>query len=262
MSDETPRSGAAAPTFVDVDLRGATFRQVDLSGARFADVDLTGARVRGALLSDVDLSGDIRDLRIYGIDVVPLVEAELDRRHPERVLMRPSDAEGFRRAWAELRRLWAATVAKARTLDPALLHEQVDEEWSFVETLRHLLFATDAWVLRVLLQDPAPWHPLDLPFDEMPDVPGVPRDREARPELAQVLALREDRARTVQRLLDELTDDRLDELTTPVPAPGFPESRAYPVREALEVLVTEEWWHRFFAERDLDLLGARGGAGV
>ena len=31
-------------------------------------------------------------------------------------------------------------------LPPDLLHERVDDEWSFIETLRHLVFATDAWV--------------------------------------------------------------------------------------------------------------------
>jgi hypothetical protein len=37
-------------------------------------------------------------------------------------------------------------------------------------------FATDSWVGRAILGDPSPWNPLDLPWDEMPDVPGVPRD--------------------------------------------------------------------------------------
>ena len=41
-----------------------------------------------------------------------------------------------------------------------------DDDWA---PLRHLLFATDAWVGRVILGDPSPWHPLDLPFDELPD---------------------------------------------------------------------------------------------
>ena len=52
-------------------------------------------------------------------------------------------------------------------MDPDLLHESVDGEWSFIETSRHLAFATDAWVRRVILGDPAPWDPLDLPWDEM-----------------------------------------------------------------------------------------------
>jgi hypothetical protein len=43
-----------------------------------------------------------------------------------------------------------------------------------IETQRHLVFATDAWVRRAILGDPTPWHPLNLPHDEMPDEPSVP----------------------------------------------------------------------------------------
>jgi hypothetical protein len=52
------------------------------------------------------------------------------------------------------------------------------------------VFATDAWIRRAILGDPSPWHPLDLPWNEMPDTPGVPRDRDARPALEAVLELR------------------------------------------------------------------------
>ena len=72
-------------------------------------------------------------------------------------------------------------------LDPGLLHESVDGEWSFVETLRHLAFATDAWIRRAVLGDPSPWDPLDLPWDEMPDMAGIPRDRDVRPPLEAAL---------------------------------------------------------------------------
>jgi hypothetical protein len=65
--------------------------------------------------------------------------------------MRPTDPAGFREAWDTVERLWDGTVERARGLDPALLHESVDGEWSFVETLRHLVFATDAWIRRGIL---------------------------------------------------------------------------------------------------------------
>jgi DinB superfamily len=35
-----------------------------------------------------------------------------------------------------------------------LLHESVGGEWSFIETLRHLVFATDSWIRRAILGDP------------------------------------------------------------------------------------------------------------
>jgi uncharacterized protein YjbI with pentapeptide repeats len=109
-------------SFHDEQLLGASFEHVDLSGARFdrvdlsrstfrsvdlADVDirntvLTRVRMRGVELVDVEVSGELKDVRVNGVDIGPLVEAELDRRHPERTRLRPTDAAGFREAWAIL----------------------------------------------------------------------------------------------------------------------------------------------------------------
>ena len=251
------REDLTGARFETVELVDALFESVDLASARFHNVDLSGARIRGAVLVNVDIDGDIENLRVNGVDVVPLVEAELDRRYPERRAMRPTDADGFRVAWEHLERLWRQTVERARALPPAALHERVDGEWSFIETLRHLVMATDAWVSRALLGDPAPWHPLDLPHDEMPDLPGVPRDRAARPSLEEVLALRADRQATVRRVLADLTDERLAGTTEPVAEPGYPESTSFAVRRCLGAVVSEEWHHRLYAERDLAVLEAR-----
>jgi DinB superfamily/Pentapeptide repeats (8 copies) len=242
--------------FERVDLSDAQFRAVDLSGARFRGVDLSGAVMRGVELVDADIHGEIVDLRINGVDIGPLVEAELDRRFPARAKMRPADPAGFCEAWDIVERLWGQTVGRARGLPPELLHESVDGEWSFIETLRHLVFATDAWIRRAILGDPSPWNALDLPWDEMPDTPGVPRDRDARPPLQEVLELRRDRMSTVRQLVEGLTDVSLDSDTEPVEGPGWPRPRSYPVRECLLVILNEEWEHRLYAERDLDALQA------
>jgi hypothetical protein len=250
--------------FVGSDLRGSRFERADLTGARLFAVDLTGASlrgvdlsgvvIRGAELANVDISGEIMNLTINGVDVGPLIEAELNRRYPDRVKMRPADPAGFREAWDIVGRLWDGTVARAREVPPQRLHESVDGEWSFTETLRHLVFATDAWVRRAILGDPAPWDDLDLPWDEMADTPGVPRDRAARPSLEEVLELRRDRMATVREVIDGLTGASLDELTEPVHGPGWPRPRPYPVRGCLLVVLNEEWEHRLYAERDLAAL--------
>jgi hypothetical protein len=171
--------------------------------------------------------------------------------------MRPSDAEGFRQAWDRLEPLWQQTVARASGLAPELLHERVDGEWSFIETLRHLVFATDAWVRRAVLGDPAPWDPLDLPHDEMEDQPSVPRDPAAQPSLEEVLALRADRMAKVRAVLADLTDEQLAGTTEPVTEPGYPASESFAVRRCLGAVVSEEWLHRLYAERDLDVLESR-----
>jgi len=243
--------------FTGEDLAGSRFEKVDLTGALFHNVDLTGAVVRGALLVNVDISGEILHVKINGVDVVPLVEAELDRRYPDRAKMRPADADGYRQAWDILERLWQQTVARARAMPPDLLHERVDDEWSFIETLRHLVFATDAWVRRAILGQSSPWDPLDLPHDEMSDQPGVPRDRAARPSLDEVLALRANRMATVRQVIAGLTDATLAGMTEPVTEPGYPEQESFPVRRCLQAILSEEWEHRLYAERDFDLLLAR-----
>jgi hypothetical protein len=240
--------------FEQAELRGAVFRNVDLRDAQFRGVALSGAVLRGVELENARIDGDIDGLVINGIEVGPLVYAELDRRYPDRVKMRPTDPDGFREAWDVVERLWDGTVERARRLAPELLHEHVDEEWSFIETLRHLAFATDSWVRRAILGDPSPWDPLDLPWDEMPDTPGVPRDRAVRPSLEEALALRADRMATVRRFVDNLTAEQLNAGTDPVDGAGWPPPESFPVRECLLIVLNEEWQHRLYAERDLDVL--------
>jgi DinB superfamily/Pentapeptide repeats (8 copies) len=256
MADFT-RADLRGSRFERVDLSGAQLRAVDLTGAGFRGVSLRGAVMRGVELVNVDIHGEVENLTINGVDIGPLVDAELNRRYPDRAKMRPTDPAGFREAWDILERLWGGTVDHARRLRPELLHESVDGEWSFIQTLRHLVFASDAWIRRAVLGDPAPWDPLDLPWDEMPDLPGVPRDRDARPSLDAVLELRRDRMATVRRVIEGLTDESLNRHTKPVEAPGWPEPRSYPVRECLLVILNEEWEHRLYAERDLDALKAQ-----
>jgi uncharacterized damage-inducible protein DinB len=238
-------------------MRGALFRDVDLSGSRFEHVDLSRVTMRGVELVDVEIQGEIWNLTVNGVDVVPLINAELDRRDPDRAKMRPTDPAGFREAWDIVERRWGETVERARGFDAEQLHESVDGEWSFIETLRHLVFASDAWIRRAIMGDPQPWDDLDLPWDRMPDTPGIPRDRDARPSLDVVLELRRDRMLTMRQLVDELTDDELASQTDPVEGPGWPQPRSYPVRECLSIILNEEWHHRLFAERDLDVLASR-----
>lgn len=243
--------------FDGADLTGARFYKVTLANTRMHEVDLSGSIIRGALLVDLDLDGYVENLRINGVDVGPLIEAELDRRYPQRKKLNPADAAGFREAWAVIEQSWPATVERARRLPPRLLHERVEGEWSFIETLRHLVFATDAWVKRAYLGELIPYDPLDLPHTEMADDPVVPRDLDARPSLDEVLALRADRMATVRKVMAELTDEVLDGRTEPIAAPGYPEAGDYEVRRCLRAVVNEEWLHRQFAERDLAVLEAR-----
>ena len=124
----------------------------------------------------------------------------------------PRTPEAYRDAWADLERLWGETLAKALTLDEEQLHESVDGEWSFVQTLRHLAYASDLWVFSVIQGVPDAYDPLDLPFDGYARFPNpIPYERDARPPLADVLALRADRVARVRAFLDELTQEQIEQ---------------------------------------------------
>ena len=247
----------AMAEFRHQDLSGSTFEDVDLSRARFKNVLVRDVVLRGAWGETVELDGDFDRLVVNGIDVMPLWHAEQRRLHPEYALLSPSDAEGYRTAWPILERQWQETVARARALPEELLHERVEGEWSFIETQRHLVMATDAWIRRALLGDPRPFHPLGLPHEEMGEIEGVPNDPGARPSMDEVLAVRAERMGTYRQVVAELTDKRLAGTTTPVLEPGYPESVAFPVARCLTCILHEEWWHRRFAERDLAVLEVR-----
>jgi hypothetical protein len=243
--------------FQEKDLTGAHLERVILRDAQMKAVDLTGSRMRGVELVDVEISGELQNVVVNGVDIAPLVEAELNRRMPERAKMRPDDSDGFREPWAILERLWKGTVARAMTLPEAALHRSVDDEWSFIQTLRHLNFASAAWVARMVRGTASPWHPLDLPWDEAPGWDGIPWDRMARPSLDEVLAVRRERQAIVRHVLESLTDEQLAAEVTRI-EPGWPRMENFPVTECLRIVLNEEWQHRLYAERDLDRLRSAG----
>lgn len=239
--------------------RGARFTRSDLSGASFHDCDLSGVRITGAFLEGLSVSGLFGRLLVEDVDVTEYVAGELDRRHPERVPLRAMrTADEHRAAWALLERLWAQTLERAGRLPEAALHERVDGEWSFVETLRHLVFATDCWAGRMIMEKVGPYHPLGLvPTDfETADAVVAGLDLAARPSYAEVLEVRAGRVVLVRDLLDGLTDDDLDRVCEGSPWIGDPD-RPRPVRDCLRVIMNEECEHRRFAERDLAVLARR-----
>jgi hypothetical protein len=246
--------------FIGDDLSGARFERVNLTGAQMRRINMTGVEMRGALVKDarliglelwnVEITGELLNVTVNGVDIGPLVEAELNRRMPDRAKMRPTDAAGFCEAWDILERRWDGIVAHARTLPTGAVHRRVGGEWSFIETLRHLGFATAAWVGRMILGNPSPWHPLDLPWDEAPGWDGIPWDREVQPDLDGVLALRRERQAMVRDVVESLTDEQLASTVTCL-EPGWPQLADFPLRECLLIILNEEWEHAGFAARDL-----------
>jgi hypothetical protein len=240
------------------EFRAARFDVADLRGARFTDCDLTGVTVRDGWLIDVSISGYTSNLTINGVDVAGFVSAELDRGHPERVQFREvHDADGFRAMWDTIEQLWTDAGGRAGRLPAASLTEQVNDEWSFAQTLRHLVFITDAWATRTVLDESMPYHPLGLPQSWYPrsDAAALGMDLTAQPSYAEIQAARADRIGVMRRILADLTNDDLGRVCQRSPAPGYPEEERA-VAECIGVVMDEEIEHYRFAVRDLAVLEA------
>ena len=230
------------------DLAGAVFWGADLTGARFRDVDLTGATISHAWLRDVEIDAWSDRLVVNGVDITDYVN-ERDPWYPLRTMLRPPDPAGMRTAWAALEREWATTIALAETLPESALHESVDGEWSFVHTLRHLVFAIDKWLTAPVLGEP--FDPTGLPNTGPVDVPWPGLDPSAAPSLSDALASRADRAARVGEFLASVT---IAELSRTI---DVPENGPHPLVECIYTVFEEPFWHNRYARRDLEILRSR-----
>src|SRR4249919_1403874 len=158
MDDSTHSGDLQGAQFADANLRGARFVRADLSGVVMRGVDVQGAEIDAPWLLEGDSS-----LVVNGVDVVPFVDAELNRRFPGRADRRAGDPDGLRAAWAALERAWAATLERAEAMPAGTVDVSVGGEWSFAQTLRHLVMATDTWLGRAILGVEQPFHPLGQP---------------------------------------------------------------------------------------------------
>lgn len=238
------------------DLSGARFVDASLRGARFVGADLSGVVMRGVEVSGMDidapwlLSG-ANSLLVNGVDVAPFVEAELNRRFPGRAEQRAGDPQGLRVAWAKLEQAWGALLDRVAAMPPGTVDESVGGEWSFAQTLRHLVFATDAWLGRAVLELEQPFHPLGLGGSPDDDVDKSIFVTET-PAYAEVLEARAGRVAKVRDFLATVTPEALAVERKNPWAPQYPESTL----SCLHVIFEEEWEHHRYAMRDLDALEA------
>ena len=229
--------------FQRTSFRGATFRGVDLSGVVMRSVD-----VGGLDLDSHDLA--LGSLVVNGVDVVPLVEAELDRRFPGRSLRNAQDVEGLREGWVAVQAAWAETVAAT---PQELRDAHVPDEWSLTQTLRHLVLATDCWLRGGILRIEQPFHEIGQVFtgaEEMGFDTSIFRTDE--PSWDEVLAVRAERQQMVTEFLATATPELLaEERSDPW---GFDWTPT--VGDCVRVILEEEWAHLRYTRRDLELLGS------
>ena len=248
MAAFTPSGESQGANFVDVDLRGARFIRADLSGVVMRAVDVSGADIEAPFL----LKGG-GSLRVNGVDVVPLIEADLNRRFAGRAGRRAEDPDGLRAAWAGLERTWAATLDRVAAMPAGTVDVSVAGEWSFAQTLRHLVMAIDAWLGRAILGIEQPFHPIGQPNIEFEtDGNDMSIFTSIAPSYAAVLEVRAGRVAMVRDFLATVTAGDLAAIRKNPWAPEHPET----VLSCLRVIFNEEWEHHRYAVRDLDAIAA------
>jgi hypothetical protein len=144
------------------------------------------------------------------------------------------------------------TVGRLGSFSEDERQQRVDDEWSAVESLRHLVLVIDLWLSKNILGEPDPFDPIALPPTFMPPklFPESSIDPDARPSWDDTCAVLRGRMTALHRYVDALTPD---ELARPV------EAHAGTVGGALSVLFVELAAHDHFINRDLDQLEvARG----
>lgn len=248
MATFTRSDELQAAEFVGADLRGARFVRADLSGVVMRAVDVSGADIDAPWLFEGESS-----LRVNGVDVIPFVEAELNRRFPGRADRRAGDPDGLRAAWATLERTWAATLERVTAMPADTVDVSVGGEWSFAQTLRHLVLATDMWLGRAILEIEQPFHPIGR-LDAGTEDDGFEMSifSTVAPSYAEVLEVRAGRVAMVRDFLATITSEVLAATRKNPHAPEHPET----VLSCLHVILYEEWEHHRYAVRDLDTIEA------
>lgn len=257
--------GQAVTEFSSEDLGGATFTRVKLRESRFDRVDLGDARFRSSNLSGVVMRAVDVDraeidapwlydgsLKVNDVDVVPLVEAELNRRFPGRSERRATDPDGLRAAWAALEDAWAAIIERVAAMPEGTVDISVDDEWSFAQTLRHLVLATDMWLGKAVLRREQPFHPLGLIDAGSAEGFDLSRFATEPPSYPEVLQARADRVAMVRDFLATVTAEELGAERPNPHAPEYSET----VLSCVHTILEEEWEHQRYAVRDLDRIAA------
>jgi hypothetical protein len=155
------------------------------------------------------------------------------------------EPDGMATAWRRNAASWGETVARARRLPEPRLHERVDGEWSFTETLRHLVFVTDVWIRDVVEEVPSPYHPWGLPPTfAAAGAADLGIDAGAEPSLEEVLAVRAERLAHAEPAFVRSTAGGLARRCAP-------REGRFTVAGALQTVLFEEWAHQQYATRDL-----------
>ena len=237
----------------------ANFKGASLLRSNFSGATIRFSNLTGLVVQECDVGGlsiDSHDLFfgtlfVNGVDVVPLVDAELNRRFPGRELQNSRTPEGLRESWEAVQEAWAKTVDDT----PAQLRDaRVGTEWSLAQTLRHLILATDAWLLAGVERQEQPFHPIGQIFTGAAEG-GFDMSIFREPtDFDEILSVRAERQQLVTDHLAAVTEAQLEEERA---NPWDPEGEWKPtVGDCLRVILEEEWAHLRYIRRDLAILSS------
>jgi hypothetical protein len=231
------------------EFEGATFARTSFKGATLRSCDLSGVTMRSVEVGGLDIdSHDLffGSLIVNGVDVVPFVEAELNRRFPGRELQKAQTPEGLRDGWVAVKAAWETTVTNTR---PELVDAHVEDEWSLAQTLRHLVLATDAWLRGGIMGMEQPFHELGQIFTGAADM-GFDMSifRADAPAFEDILAVRAERQQLVTDFLVTATPELLAEARD---NPWGGGDWHPTVGDCVRVILEEEWAHLRAGRRDL-----------
>jgi DinB superfamily/Pentapeptide repeats (8 copies) len=235
-----------AEQFEFQDLSDSEFWGVDLQRSTFRDVDLSGARISHARLDDVLIDAEIDRLVINGVDVTEFVN-ERDEWFSLRSQLRPKDPATTRDGWQRYVDAWEQTIARAQALPDAQRHASVDGQWSFVATIRHLVFATDKWFTSPILG--GAFHPMGLPNSGSVGFPWPGLDPSADPTFDEAVAVWRGRADQVLAHLGHVGPDAWNAQVEVL------ENGTTAAHDCVGVVLEEHFHHLRYALRDLAALG-------
>jgi len=214
--------------------------------------DLSGVTMRSADVDGLDIDGQdllFGSLFVNGVDVVPLVDAELNRQFPGRALQNAQTPDGLRDGWVAVQAAWATTVADT---PPGLVDAHVEDEWSLAETLRHLVLATDAWLRGGIMGIEQPFHEIGLIFSGAAEMGfDISIFGSDAPTFEEILVVRAERQQMVTDFLAGATPKLLvEERTNPWGGGDWHPT----VGDCVRVILEEEWAHLRYIRRDLAFL--------
>lgn len=160
---------------------------------------------------------------------------------PQRVPAEPDEASA---SMDEVIALLEKMIARASTFSEDARNRRVDDEWSTIESIRHMVFVIDIWLGKMIRRQDDPFHPIGLPPHFLPAKPeGSSIDPQAHPGFDEACEVLMGRIGTLDAFVASLSPG---ELQRPIG------THAGTVAGGLGVVFDELTYHAGFVNRDLD----------